>query len=599
MNQTKTRLTALLLSLALCLSLLTGCGGTAKTAPAAEASAPAAAESAAASASASAAAEASGWGSELDWDAYDQLISQIRTTPDTAQRAELMHQAEDMLMDTWSILPVYYMNSAFLIKDYVQNVDITPAGTKYFYRAQLAEGRDTMNVFMADEPSSLDPALASTVADMSLAANSFEGLMTYDSQGQLQCAQAEKYEVSEDGLSYTFTLRDGLKWSNGEPLTAADFAYAWKRAADVNNASGYAYLFDVFEDGQYDDEGNLVALGDGAIDVSEDGKTITAHLKSVCPYFLDLCAFPTFFPVYEASSTSTATEGLPTGTWANDAGDAYVCNGAYTLSAWNHDADMTYVKNENYRGAADVSVNTLNFMLTSDSATAFSAYQAGDLDFLSEIPADEMDTLLKNGSSELHTVPSLGTYFIACQYNAPFYQELGLTEDQAKVFRHALCLLIDRQNLIDTVGKTGQHMATSFVPEGCADGNGGEFKNKDYFSVDDYDANVEEAKSLLESIGLWDGNQLTQTIAFEYLVNESEGNVKIAEAIQSDLAQVGIQMSIQTEEWNVFLNDRKNGNYDVAREGWLMDFNDPINMLEMWSTNSGNNDCQFGRPATW
>jgi peptide/nickel transport system substrate-binding protein/oligopeptide transport system substrate-binding protein len=93
---------------------------------------------------------------------------------------------------------------------------------------------------------------------MSLAVNSFEGLMTYDSEGNLQCAQAEKYEVSEDGLSYTFTLRDGLKWSNGEALTANDFAYAWKRAADVSNASGYAYLFDVFADGQYDADGNLI-----------------------------------------------------------------------------------------------------------------------------------------------------------------------------------------------------------------------------------------------------------------------------------------------------------------------------------------------------
>jgi peptide/nickel transport system substrate-binding protein/oligopeptide transport system substrate-binding protein len=498
-------------------------------------------------------------------------------------------------MDTWSILPVYYMNSAFLIKDYVQNVDITPAGTKYFYRAQLGEGRDTMNVFMAAEPSSLDPALASTVADMSLAANSFEGLMTYDSEGQLQCAQAEKYEVSEDGLNYTFTLRDGLKWSNGEPLTAADFAYAWKRAADVNNASGYAYLFDVFEDGQYDDEGNLIALGDGAIDVSEDGKTITAHLKSVCPYFLDLCAFPTFFPVYEASSTSTATEGLPTGTWANDAGDAYVCNGAYTLSAWNHDSDMTYVKNENYRGAADVSVNTLNFMLTSDNATAFSAYQAGDLDFLSEIPTDEMDKLLADNSPELHTVPSLGTYFIACQYNAPFYQELGLTEDQAKVFRHALCLLIDRQNLIDTVGKTGQHMATSFVPEGCADGNGGEFKNKDYFSVDDYDANVEEAKSLLESIGLWDGSALTQPVSFNILTNDTESNIKLCEQLQQDWGQLGMDVTINKEESGTYFADRKAGNFDVARANWMMDYNDPINMLEMWASTSSNDYVYLGR----
>ena len=160
-----------------------------------------------------------------------------------------------------------------------------------------------------------------------------------------------------------------------------------------------------------------------------------------------------------------------------------------------------------------------------------------------------------------------------------------------------LGLLIDRNYIIENIGLTGQQPANSFIPAGCSDGNGGEFKNKDYFSVDDYEANVEEAKSLLESIGLWDGAQLTQPVAFEYLTNEGDAHVKIAQALQQDWGQIGIDVSIQTEEWNVFLNDRKNGNYDVARNGWLMDYNDPINMLEMWATNSGNNDCQFGRPA--
>ena len=580
-------LTALLLALALCLSLLTGCGGSSGTS--------AAASGAASSAAASSAPAQAVGASQLDWSAYDQLISDIRVTADTAQRAELMHQAEDMLMDTWCILPVYYMNNTYLVKDYLTGVDITPAGTKYFYRASLGNGKDTMNVFMADEPSSLDPALASTVADMSLAVNSFEGLMTYDSEGNLQCAQAEKYEVSEDGLSYTFTLRDGLKWSNGEALTANDFAYAWKRAADVSNASGYAYLFDVFADGQYDADGNLIGLGENSIEVGEDGKTITAHLKAVCPYFLDLCAFPTFFPVYQASSESTATEGLPTGTWANDAGDAYVCNGAYVLSAWNHDSDMTFVKNEKYRGAADVSVNTLNFMLTSDNATAYSAYQAGNLDFVSELPADEMDGLLAANSPELKKTPSLGTYFVACNYNAGLYQELGLTEDQAKVFRHALCLLIDRQNIIDNVGKAGQVPATTFVPEGCADGNGGEFKNKDYFSVDDYDANVEEAKSLLESIGLWDGSQLTQPVSFSILTNDTDVSLKLCEALQQDWAQLGMDVSINKEENGTYRADRQAGNYDVCRANWMMDYNDPINMLEMWASTSSNDYVYLGR----
>lgn len=191
---------------------------------------------------------------------------------------------------------------------------------------------------------------------------------------------------------------------------------------------------------------------------------------------------------------------------------------------------------------------------------------------------------------------NLGTYYVGFNYNSDLYSKLGLDEEQAKVFRHALTLLIDRQYIIDNIGQTSQKIATTFIPEGCADGNGGEFKNKDYYSTD-YEANVAEAKSLLESIGLYDtaSDALTQTVAFTYLTNNSEGNVRIAEAIQADLATIGIDMSIEQQEWATFLNTRKNGDFDIAREGWIMDYNDPINMLEMWTTSSGNNDCQFGK----
>ncbi len=576
---------ALLMALAMVLSLA-ACGGS---------SAKSTTDTADGSAAASAPAD--GWGSQLHWDEYDALITEIRTTADTAKRAELMHQAEDMLMDTWCVLPIYYYNDPYMLKDYATGMFSNVFGMKYFYNVVLANGKNEFNLNLSSEPAHLDPALNSSVDGGCLAVNSFEGLMTYDKDGKVIPGQAESYEVSEDGTTYTFTMRDGLKWSNGDELTAKDFEYSWRRAADVTNAADYSYLYEVFADCQYDADGNFTGLGEGSVEVSEDGKTITAHLASACPYFLDLCAFPALFPVHQGTVEATATADVPTGTWANDAGDAFVCNGAYILEAWNHDTDMTYVKNPNYRDAGNVTVDKLNFMLTANDTSSFTAYNAGDLDMIDSIPNDELGKILAENNPELHIADNLGTYYVGFNYNSKMYAELGLDEEQAKVFRHALCLLVDRQYIIDNIGQTGQQAATSFVPAGCADGNGGEFKNKDYYTTEDYDANVEEAKSLLESIGLWDGSQLTKTVAFEYLVNESEGNVKIAEALQQDFAQVGIEMSIQTEEWNVFLDDRKNGNFDVAREGWLMDYNDPINMLEMWTTNSGNNDCQFGRAA--
>ena len=457
--------------------------------------------------------------------------------------------------------------------------------------ATTKEDKTTLNIWMSSEPAHIDPALNSSVDGGCLAVNSFEGLMRYNEDGDLEPACAESYEVSEDGLTYTFTLRDGLKWSNGETLDASDFVYSWKRAASPELAADYSYLAEIFPSFTYE-----TGLGDDVV-ASEDGKTLTVTLKSVCPYFLDLCAFPFFFPVYEESVEATKSADDPAGSWANDAGDDFVCNGAYVLSSWNHDSDMTYVKNDNYWDADSVSVTTLNVMLTSEDTAAYTAYQTGDLDFIDSIPVAEMQTAMT--SEEFVILDNLGTYYASFNYNSDLYASLGLDEEQAKVFRHAISLLIDRQYIIDTVAQTGQEIATSFIPAGCSDGNGGEFKNTDYYSTD-YEANVEEAKELLESIGLWDSatGALTQDVSMTYLTNNSEGNVKAGECIQADLQSVGINVTIDQEEWNVFQETRKAGNYDFAREGWIMDYNDPINMLEMYTTESGNNNPQFGRDSS-
>ncbi len=451
----------------------------------------------------------------------------------------------------------------------------------------------TLNVYISSEPAHLDPALNSTVDGAVLAVNSFEGLMRYNSDGELEGACAESYEVSEDGLTYTFYMREGLKWSNGDDLDATDFEYSWKRAGDPETAADYSYLCEVFAG--YDEETGLSA---DSVVASEDGTTLTVTLSAVCPYFLDLCAFPFFFPVYQETVESTATDAVPTGTWANDAGDDFVCNGAYVLESWNHDSDMTYVKNEYYWDADSVSITTLNYMLTSSDTSAYTAYQTGDLDFIDSVPTDELSTAME--SDEFYTIDELGTYYFGFNYNSDLYAELGLDEEEAIVFRHAIALLIDRDYIVETIGQTGQVVANTFIPEAASDGNGGTWGEltDGYYSVDDYEANVEEAKELLESIGLYDTStdSLTTDITFTYLTNNTASNVSIAEAIQADLAStVGIDMQIDQQEWNVFLEERKNGNFDVAREGWVMDYDDPINMLEMWTTSSGNNDCQFGR----
>ena len=527
-----------------------------------------------------------------DWSEYEALIKEIKTTTDMTNRVALMHKAEDILMGTAAVIPIYYYNDLYLQKTDVEGIYSNLFGFKYFQFATCP--RDVLKINLASEPAKVDPALNSSVDGACLAVNMFEGLYTYDKDGNLQPALAENTEVSEDGLTYTFTLRDGLKWSDGTDLTAKDFEYSWKRAAAPETGADYGYMFDA-----------IAKTDDGSLDVtaSEDGKTLTVNLVAPCAYFLDLAAFPAYLPVPQAQVE--AAEGWETnpGAWAAEAG--FVTNGAYTMTDWKHEESIVLKKNDNYWRADEVTIPEIDLMLSADDTAIFSAYNAGDLDFADTVPTNEIASL--KGNEDFHVIDNLGTYYAAFNVNSPIFE--GKTVDQAIAMRKAFAILIDRPYIVETVGQTGQKVATSYIPEGMADGNGGVFKvNSDsytfpvedgYYPEEVDDAAVDEAIALLEYAGYkFDDNGMLSAetpINITYLTNDGTGHIGVAEIMQQDLAEVGITMTIDTREWNVFLDERKQGNFDFAREGWLADFNDPINMLEMWTTDSGNNDCQFGR----
>ena len=592
------KLTALLLALVMCFGLV-ACGGqtasTETTAPAAEATEPAAQETEAV--------ESNFVDPVNGWDTYDALIEQIRTCTDPVERVDLMHQAEDILMDTGALLPLYFYTDIYLQKDYLTNVYWTPFGYKYFMFAELGNGSDTLRMYLASEPDKLDPALNSTVDGAILAINSFAGLFTYDADQKQVPDLAESYTVSDDGLTYTFTLKDDLKWSNGDTLDASDFVYSWNRAVDPATASDYAYMFAPIkgyaEMTEMDADGNLVNPDATlAVTASEDGKTLTVELTTPTAYFLDLCAFPTYFPVYQEAVEAADPEGNNPGAWALDPGENFVCSGAYVLTEWNHNSSMVYEKNPNYHRADEVTIERQELMLSSDETAVFAAYNDGSLDFADGVPTAEIAGL--EGNPEYHVIGTLGTYYVSFNVNSPMFD--GMSAEDAATLRKALSLFIDRDYIVTNIGQADQVPAGSFIPAGCSDGNGGEFKNKDYFdpSYEAFEDNVAKGIEMMESIGFkFDENGMLSSetpLSFTYLVNTPGSNVDVAVAIQSDMAAVGINMEVSEMEWNVFLNDRKNGNYDVARNGWLMDYNDPLNMLEMWTSDSGNNDCQFGRP---
>ena len=265
---------------------------------------------------------------------------------------------------------------------------------------------------------------------------------------------------------------------------------------------------------------------------------------------------------------------------------------------------MVYVKNPNFYDAANVSVDELHFMLSADDTAILAAYKAGNLDYADTVPNGEIPTL-KNWP-DFHVIDNLGTYYVGFNVKSEMFK--GKTPDQANKMRRALALLVNRQYIIDTIGQTQQEAATSFIPTGMSDSHGGKFKANDdaytykdqascgYYSVD---VNKEEAINLLKEAGFEfdDNGKLSSStpLHINYLTNEGTGHEGVAQAIQQDFAQIGITMDISVEDWQTFLNDRKSGNFDVAREGWLADYDDPINMLEMFTSDSGNNDMQLGK----
>lgn len=535
-----------------------------------------------------------------DWSDYDKLISDIYTDTDLEDREAKMHEAEDMLMATGAVLPIYYYNDMYLEKTAFTGDYATVFGTKYFmYAKEDGQATDKMRINLASEPDHLDPALNSSVDGAALASNSFVGLYTSDSDGKIVPALADgDPEVADDNVTYTVHMKKDLKWSDGSTLNANDIVYSWKRAANPATASDYSYLFTVF-DGYSED-------GSTEINVSApDENTVTFKLAAPCPYIMNLLAFPVFMPVPQAAVEAADPDGSNPGAWAQEAG--FVSDGAFTLKEWKHNESMTYVKNPNFYDADNVSVDELDFMLSADDTAILAAFKSDDLDYADTVPNDEVANL--KDTPEFHVIDNLGTYYVAFNVNSEMFK--GKTVDEACAMRRALGLLIDRQYIVDTIGQTEQEVATAFIPSAMSDGHDGKFKTDDdaytypikggYY--EDYsvagEANTEEAKKLLESAGYKfgdDGKLSSDTpLTIKYLTNEGTAHEAIAQAIQQDLSAIGATVEISVEDWQTFLNDRKSGNFDVAREGWLADYDDPINMLEMFQSTSGNNDCQLGK----
>lgn len=473
----------------------------------------------------------------------------------------------------------------------------------------------SLAVCLASEPDTIDPALNSAVDGATLVSHLFSGLAKWaqDETGALVIVPDAAAELSEgveneDGtVTYTYTLRDGLKWSDGQPVTAADFAFAWNRAASPALAADYGYMFEVVdgyaEMWETDADGNFVNP-DAKLNVTAvDEKTLEVTLANSVAYWNELLAFPTYFPVREDVVADEA--------WATDP-STYVSNGAYTMTGWEHNSVITLEKNPNYVDADEILMDKIEFYLSDDSNNMLTNFENGTWQLIDDVPTNEIANLKTEYPEEFVVAGQIGTYYVCWNINEailPASSTLtGAEAEAAKAeIRNAIALLFDRNYIVEEIGQAGQVPASSFVAMGMTNPDGTQFyetagssdEYNGYYNVsaDAFEANFAQAVETLKKYYTYDEatGMFTDFPTLTYLYNTSEGHKAIGEYLQSALAGVGITMNLENQEWNTFLNTRKEGNYSIARNGWLADYNDPICFLDMWVTDSGNNDVQFGK----
>lgn len=435
-------------------------------------------------------------------------------------------------------------------------------------------GEKQLAVQIGPDPETIDPALNSASDGGNMIITAFEGLLMNGEDDQIIEGCAEDWGVSEDGLTWTFKLREGLKWSDGTDLTAEDFVYSWKRVCDPALAAPYAETVLNMVVG-YDDaiNGDLDALGVTAV----DDLTLEVKLSSPCSYFENLVAFPTLYPVQKATVEENG-DG-----WAVNA-DTYITNGAFYISDWVPGEYILMSKNENYWNADAVKLDSIKFALMEDSNAAYSAYQNGELQLIKDVPTEEVPSL--QGQDDFYVDPIIGTYYISVNIDKEPFNNADV--------RKALSLAIDRDYVANTIMQGTYSPAYNFMGPGWLDTDGSVFmdnaNNGEAYLSDDYEANVEEAKKLLEKAGYGDG------LAISYKTNDSGYHVPLAEYLQQAWAEIGVTLTVETVEWSSFTPDRRAGSYEVARNGWVGDYTDPSNMLELLYSTNGNNDGNYNNP---
>lgn len=453
---------------------------------------------------------------------------------------------------------------------------------------------------IASEPETIDVSLISSVDGSTYVQHMFENLMKYAQTDEHPAddtnmymtevvpGQAASYTVSDDGLVYTFTLRDDIFWSDGQPVTANDWVYSWRRLVNPDTAADYGYFLDgivvnaaAIQAGEKAPE----ELGIKAL----DDKTLEITLESACPYFLEVCAFASLMPMRE-----DVVEGNDN--WTDPAN--IVVNGPYIISEWVHDSYIKMVPNEQYYDAANLGPDEIVWHLSDSETAILSSYQNGEYDFIESFPTDMIESLQSSGDCFIN--PYVGTYYLY----------LNCDKIPSWKVRAAMTISVDRDNIVKNVTQGGQVPATGFVASGILDSTGQDFAygvselgaiynwlSQQYPDADltTYAGKCELAKQLYDEAvadGEWDANT---TVVYNF--NTSDTHKAIAEACGHDWQTVlGMNITLENQEWATYTNGLGEHAFGVARLGWIADYNDPITYLELMVTGNAYNYGLYSDP---
>ncbi len=466
-----------------------------------------------------------------------------------------------------------------------------------------ADDAKVISVFLGGgTPLSMDPALNSASAGSNIIRSAFAGLATYevteDGLEQLKPDLAESWTVSEDGLTYSFVLREGLKWSDGTDATASQIKASWERAASAELGADYGFLYDV-----------IARTADGGLDIDVDdaARTFVVHLPQPCAYFLNLCAFVPFYPVRVDIADN---EGI----WATNP-ETYIGLGAFRMTKYAVDDVISFEKNPYFWNADAVKLDGLNFYLSEDNTAILTAYENNTVQYIQSISSTEYDRLNATYPGELVFWPTQGTYYIL--FNV--YKDLSpaakqLTVQEQSKARFALGELINRYEVVTYITKGGEVAATGFFPDSLSDGLNGNVRAAEGYGTwylgtnemsdvnPDYTVDQVEALQTLIDLGYpytgsIEGGDIyfTDFPSIEFAFNNSGNNALIIQYVQETWNQFGISGVVNQEAWATLQQKLKAGDAEAARMGWVADFNDVVNFLEIFISNSGNNYPRLGR----